>query len=101
MPYNWKSPFGYILTLAYEDFMLRSGITYFLSPFICFLIGSCFLVKAFIEDVTNDLSSLNVSRTSTSGFEDRLARIEISFGNVVHYHSHVKQLSMVFSSQRV
>lgn len=57
-PFNWKTPIGYILALASE--MIAAFWTQLvLVPNGCFLIGSCWFVVAFVDDIVNDVSVLN------------------------------------------
>lgn len=62
LPFNWKTPLGYVIAL----FMQVIG-TYYTSaggvPIACSVIGCCLLLKTFVEDITRDLAHFEANNT--------------------------------------
>lgn len=58
-------------------------------PIICILIGSCWLIIAFVKDITNDLSNFKI-------IEMRLiknrAELKVRFFNMIRFYSDAKEL---------
>lgn len=57
-PLDLKTPFGYLIALLFETiamFWVNLGSV----PIGCFLVGSCWLIVAFVDDIINDLTILN------------------------------------------
>lgn len=92
VPFNWRTPFGYLL---YAVFFIAGGLTISMSATatISFCIGSFMLVISFVEDATNDLTSLNVEENSKSYDID----VKIRFHSAVRAYSDLKELSVIFS----
>lgn len=91
MPFNWRTPLGYLAALSFEYILLRSSFVFFHS-LVCFYIGSCLLLKTFVEDITNDIRSLNaIDNKKSDG--NRTKEIRTIFANVVQDHAALKQLS--------
>lgn len=88
VPFNWKTPFGYLMVLAF--YIIGNFCTTLSSlSTICLLIGSCWLFNAFARDVTNDLALLKVNH-----FKHRHGReFYKRFCNIVHRYSDLKKLS--------
>lgn len=107
MPFNWKTPLGYLIALLFECISSYYAAL-FLVPLLCFLFGSCFLLRSFVKDITNDLSLLNACTTSAkpknkSGTNKNLTntkrndeKIEQIFRNSIQCHTELKQLSCDF-----
>lgn len=57
-PFEWKTPFGYFVAILMETVAMFWG-NMILVPTGCFLIGSCWFVMAFIDDIINDLITLD------------------------------------------
>lgn len=95
MPFNYKSPVGYLITLSFESFEMFVTAD-IVSYILCFLFGSCFLLKLFVEDVTSELSFLNLEDKATSNgknsAKDKAERMTMFF-NAVQNHSDLKQLA--------
>lgn len=60
LPFNWTTKLGYLIALFIEAIDAYT-ISLCGVPVICFFVGSCSLLKTIIEDITNDLSLLNVT----------------------------------------
>lgn len=92
MPFNWKTPLGYLITLLFEF-----GCVYFVDVFIiavlCFLVGTCFLLKSFIADITAVLHRLNKNEITTVANVQKIKKI---LYNVVQDMANIKQLSVIF-----
>lgn len=90
LPFNWKTPLGYSIALS-----LQAIGTYCSSvcgvPTVCSMIGCCWLLATFVEDMTNDLANFETNDM----FEASLHRNEIveHFKNAVKSFVVVKQLS--------
>lgn len=62
LPFNLRTPFGYILLLIFY----MPGIfcvIYAAVPPICFYAASCLLFIAFVKDIENDLNVLMVKKS--------------------------------------
>lgn len=57
------------------------------------MVGSCFLVKEFVADITDDLKFLNMDGKKTS--DENRAKLMENFSLLVQTHSKLKQLSMI------
>lgn len=88
LPFDWKTPLGY----HFAVFWFFSG-TYFSmlanSPLISFMVGSCWLVITFINDLTNDLSELNANNARKINRQ----KIYKRFCNVIRQFCAIEQLS--------
>lgn len=88
LPWNLKRPLGYIIAL----FMEISGefcAVFVITALLCFLIGSLYLLKTIIIDITNDLPKLHVKKRPNQNFNN----IAKHFKKIVHDFSNAKQLS--------
>lgn len=59
---------------------------------MCFLVGTCWLFIAFLKDIKNDVSLLNVSETS----DDRLEIVAERFCTIIQRFLDITQLSYKF-----
>lgn len=85
LPFNWKTPVGYIVTVIWMSASYFLILSCLLST-IWFYAGCCWLIITFVEDITNDLELLSVGSRSD---QRRLER----FGKIIQLHIDVKQLS--------
>lgn len=92
MPFSWKTPLGYLITLSFEFFGGCFG-TISLCAFFPLLIGSCLLFKTFVEDITSDLHPLNVDHKRTWN-GDHAKNMKMILCSVVQHHSDLTQLSI-------
>lgn len=98
LPYNWKTPITYLLTL-----LIECANAYFLTinivPVLCFFMGSCALLITFVEDITMDLALLDFAKieaksTSSKAKEEIKPKIATEhFCNIIERLSDTKQLS--------
>lgn len=102
LPYNWKTPIAYLLTLLIEcadAYILTSSIV----PVLCFFMGSCALLITFVEDITKDLALLDFTKNRTKSSSASVSskakeqiKVEIAtkhFCNIIERLSDTKQLS--------
>lgn len=92
MPFNQKTPLGYLLTLSFEC-ILTHYVAVLMAPTIAFLIGSCFLLKTFLDDAISDLAYLKVEEEIKSD-ENLAKKIRTIFCEAVRIHADLKQLSV-------
>lgn len=88
MPFNWRTPFGYVITCS-----LQCLAWYFLlancSVILVFLGGVCWFLMTFIGDINEDFHSLNTITKDSMKFKKKLYRI-------IKFHTDVIQLSHIF-----
>lgn len=87
LPFNWKTPIGFSVFLAFEAFIL-STIGLSCVPLISFTAGSCWLVNAFIKDITNDLINFKAKKK-----RDAQLKAKAHLYKVIKDFADVKQLS--------
>lgn len=90
LPFNWRTPFGYLIALCIECMAVFSIILTTI-PLVCFFIGSCWLCIAFAKDITNDLSLWNLGGLTSN--QSHL-KCKMKLCRIVEIHSDVKQLSV-------
>ena len=99
LPFNWKTPLGYLIALLIQciettcdDF---SGL-----PVACFLFQSCQLFEAFVEDIARDVSLLDIEFCSSEANRHQATE---NFVNVLRNFTTVKQLSdaMIFDRMSI
>lgn len=89
LPFDWRTPFGYLIALFIECMAVFSIIQTTI-PLTCFFIGSCWILAAFAKDITSDLSGWNVGRL----LGQRPAIDKMRLCHIVQIHSDTKQLSV-------
>lgn len=87
MPFDWRTPLGYLIVLALESFVV-SSIGFTNMPLICFIVGSCWLINSLVKDIANDLIDFNVSKKN----EVRMKAKE-NLCYIVQNFADIKQLS--------
>lgn len=87
MPFDWRTPLGYLIVLALESFVV-SSIGFTNMPLICFIVGSCWLINSLVKDIANDLIDFNVSKKN----EVRMKAKE-NLCHIVQNFADIKQLS--------
>lgn len=93
MPFNSNTPFIYLISWFLQSAAIFS-IMVFITPTMCWLVGTCLLFTWLIEDITSELARLNPI-TSSNQHERDLKR---QFFKIIQLHSDVRQLSaMQFS----
>lgn len=93
LPFNWKCPVGYLIIASFEylEVLFACEIVCLV---LCFLIGSCYLLESFINDISNEICSLNAEGQKTKSNGNKLAINERTIlCNAVQHHSDLKQLS--------
>lgn len=87
-PYKQMQPWGYLMCWLLE-FLETFSISLYLVPNVCLLIGICWLLIAFVKDISDDLLKLNIRRAS----HGHRREVTVRFRSVVQLHAEVKQLS--------
>lgn len=90
LPFNWKTPLGYSIAIAFEGATLHS-VTLGFTPIFCIFLGSAWLEIAFIEDIANDLAEVNSSIDASNGNKRR--DLTERFCYIIRFYSDAKQLS--------
>lgn len=89
LPYNWKKPLTYSLTMLFNGMTCVPEILSVVSTGV-FLTGSCWFIILFVKDITEDLEFLHVGGVSTN--ESRV-KMKERFCNIIQNYLDVKQLS--------
>lgn len=91
LPFNWKTPFGYLIAL-----MMQAVASYFTllstASTLCLLVGLCLLFIAFVEDLANDLNALSITEIPNKKHE----KLMEDFHNSMQHYSQVKELRAEF-----
>lgn len=90
-PFNWKTPFRFFIALLVQSaslFAILFGIT----PLMCFLIGTCYLIVTIVEDITNELAPLNADEVLNRHERELTEHLS----KIVQLHADAKQLSHIF-----
>lgn len=98
LPFNWKTPLGFLIAICFEYYNTYFGGV-FLFSIACFLVGACFLLKLFIEDITNDLR-LGFSTVDVAPTNENMQNFRRILRNIVQDISHVKKFSMILVISR-
>lgn len=91
LPFDWKTPIGYLFALAAESVSAHSALFCF-TPIISFFVGSAWLIICSLEDISNDLTELNGSKTSNKNPDE----VKEHFCHVIRFYSDARQLSRTF-----
>lgn len=91
MPFIWKTPLGYLVAFSMQLHTARLAAM-FNSTLMILLIGSCYMWKTFVEDITSNLRPLNVDDKLTWN-ENHSIKMKNILCNVLEHHSDLKQLS--------
>lgn len=86
LPFDWKTLPGYIITL-FVQYTYTSVVCLSMYPTFCFFLGSCWLIKSFVNDITNELIDFNT-------IENRYKARQM-FCKTMQNMSDVKQLSQI------
>lgn len=94
MPFNWKTPFGYLIAFFLETSAFYS-IVLGCVPLVCFLVGSCSFFTSFAKDITEAFRILDIDYRKTKNRKrpKQTGNITESFRNVVQLFADAKQLS--------
>ena len=93
LPYNWKTPFGYLITLAAESASTHSAL-FCTSPIVSFFGGWAWLAICSLKDISNDLPELIVGK----GTHGRRKEMKKRFCSIILFYSDAKQLSEALKS---
>lgn len=89
LPFNWKQPIGYAIALSMQCievyYSVMAGVI-----LGSYAIGSCFLLKSFVNDITNDILLFNLEAAVSDHNYELTAKRFIHF---VQEFSNVKELS--------
>lgn len=88
LPFDWKTPFGYVLAWFAQAAAANSCLVH-VNLVMCFLIGSCCLIIGILKDIENDFAHLNGNKTS----KRRRGEMNEQFCFIVRFHTDVRQLS--------
>lgn len=92
MPFDWKTPFGYLIALLCETSAFYSTVLVCV-PLICILVGPCILFMSMAKDITDELRLLDgIGETNRCE-----RRIKERFCHVVQMFADVKQLISEFN----
>lgn len=88
LPFNWQTPLGYLIAMYAQS--LAVYYTLVCATLNLGLLGGlCWLFISFVEEISQDLSILNVDKLAKQNHQDLLK----SYSNIVQTYEDVKQLS--------
>lgn len=88
VPFNWKTPAGYLVAFLGET--LSSACTiYTTTPIICFIVGACCMLAAFVKDIASELTAFNADKLADAKQPD----VKKHFCKIIRMFTDVKQLS--------
>lgn len=87
-PYKQMPPLGYLVSWLIE-FMATFCLGCYIVPNLCLLIGTSWLMIAFVKDISDELLKLNIRRAS----HRHRWELKVRFCSVVQLYADVKQLS--------
>lgn len=89
LPFDWKTPLGYFIAMV-----IFAEVTFYILCCgvigVCLLVGSCWLIQAVVQDISQDQNDFNVSKKKWN--QNRM-EMKITFNNFIDDFSHAKQLS--------
>lgn len=89
IPFDWQNPMGYAIFVLMQWATVYCMMAFGAYPTMCLYIGSCWMIKTIVNDISNDLAQLNV-KPSTA--KDRLKK-KAFFCDIIRNISEAKQLS--------
>lgn len=89
LPFNWRTPIGYLIALAAECTAINSA-TFGFTPVISFFVGSGWFVIGIVKDITNDLGELNVRKAPNN---KRKKELKEKFCYILRFYSDARELS--------
>lgn len=90
LPFKSYPPFGYLIVWPIEYLSVFCSYAS-LPALMCFTVGSCWLVIAFMTDIMSDLTKLN--RVCKNARHDAW-ELKVRFRNIIQSYSEVKELSL-------
>lgn len=94
MPFSWKTPFGYVLTLLFEIIIDLIVVSIYL-PNITYFIGLCWLIISIFDiDSPTLYEPINCSTADIiSNAKHADKKLKANFLQLVHFYSDAKELS--------
>lgn len=92
LPFTEATPLGYATAYLIQCAAMFS-ILVGVATAVCHLIGSCWLIVGFVEDISIELPTLNADDDEESCPNER--ELTERLINIIQLHSHVKQLSEI------
>lgn len=87
-PYKQIPPLGYLLCWLFQtELAFCAGFS--VVSTLCLMVGSCWLIMAFVKDISNDLLKLYMGRAS---YRYRW-ELKVRFCSIIQLYSELKQLS--------
>lgn len=96
LPFNWKTPFGYLLAWVAQAVAAYSTVNH-LNLVISLLIGSCYFVIGTLKDIENDFAQFNGVKASTKNRRQKNAH----FCEIVEFHTDARQLSLNIDMRKI
>lgn len=87
LPFDWKTPRGYVFAYIFEITAFYCSQFVFL-PVFGFYLGFCWLIISFVKDIANDLDQLTLNECQSDN--DQTTGV---FCEIVELYSEVKQFS--------
>lgn len=96
-PFNWKTPFGYIVAMSFQLFMFIIALIICFSSKL-FPISFCVFLTAFCEDLENDLHEQNENMRIHAASKIRQTNanrneMKQNICGIIRFHCDAKQLS--------
>ena len=89
-PFDWKTPIGYLMALSTE-YLIGLLLTYSGVTLLNFSIGVYLMLISLSEDIQCDLQFFNDHANQNN--KDKNSQIAKEFGELIHFHAEVIQLS--------
>lgn len=99
LPYDWKTPFGYMVTCLFMYATLFSAILC-ITPVLCLSCGSFWLLDSSIDAISNDLNEFNESNGKNIKNENDRKSLNELFYIILQDFSELKQLRSDFLSDK-
>lgn len=97
LPFDWETPLGYTVAFLIQSAAIFSILVGAVAA-VCHLIGSCWMIVAFVEDISSELSTLNADEEESCPNEREWKE---RVNNIIRLHSHVKGLSGKFEFEHL
>lgn len=92
LPFNWKTPIGYALSIVFV-MLITKCVFICVMPTLCFTLGCGMLTKAFIEHLITDFNMFN---KKIRKHPDHLKQLKQDFCSIARTFSELKELSIPF-----
>lgn len=84
-PFNWRTPFGYLIAFFSQTVTFFCCLQY-CSGVLCSFYGFCWILMAFGKDITREWIEINNIVVSPKDLKRKII-------DIIRFHSKVKQLS--------